>query len=101
LWHPPLPKWLREQSAKLRMLVRFQHGGLFCVKYFMGLEKAILHGKEKRKPYRYSQRFDYSCRNHGSCPWCLHNRTHSHRKNKLICLEKIKEFNNEWKNRQD
>ena len=73
----------------------------FCVNYIMGLEKAILHGKEKRKPYRYSQRFDYSCRNHGSCPWCLHNRTHSHRKNKLICLEKIKEFNNEWKNRQD
>jgi len=58
----------------------------------MGLEKAILHGKEKRKPYRHSKRFDTSCRNHGSCGWCLHNRTYSHNKNKLICLEKINEF---------
>ena len=64
----------------------------FCVKYYMGLEKAILHGKEKRKSFRNSKAFDYSCRNHGSCPWCLHNRTHSHRKNKLICLEKLKEW---------
>jgi len=40
----------------------------------MGLEKAIAAGKEKRKPYRKSKSFDYSCRNHGGCPWCESNR---------------------------
>ena len=30
----------------------------------MGLEKAIEHGKEHRKHYRGSKRFDSSCRNH-------------------------------------
>lgn len=43
----------------------------------MGLEKAIAHGKEKRKPYRRSKAFDYSCRNHGGCPWCEGNRLHN------------------------
>jgi hypothetical protein len=33
----------------------------------MSLEKAIIHGKEHRKQYRGSKRFDCSCRNHGSC----------------------------------
>jgi hypothetical protein len=42
----------------------------------MSLDKAIASGKEKRKPYRGSARFDHSCRNHGSCGWCLGNRTH-------------------------
>lgn len=36
----------------------------------MSLDKAIAHGKEKRKPYRGSKRFDGSCRNHGGCPAC-------------------------------
>lgn len=39
------------------------------------LDKAIEHGKEKRKPYRHSARFDRSCRNHGGCAWCEGNRT--------------------------
>jgi hypothetical protein len=43
----------------------------------MGLEKAIEHGKEFRKPYRRSKRFDRSCRNHGGCPYCENNRKHS------------------------
>jgi len=42
----------------------------------MSLEKAIEHGKEKRKPYYRSQRFDRSCRNHGGCPYCESNRLH-------------------------
>jgi len=42
----------------------------------MGLEKAIIYGKEKRKPYRNSKAFDYSCRNHGCCPWCQGNRAY-------------------------
>ena len=45
----------------------------------MGLDKAILHGKEKRKPYRGAKRWSCSCRNHGSCQWCRSNRTHKFR----------------------
>ena len=42
----------------------------------MSLAKAIASGKEKRKPYRGSKRFDHTCRNHGSCPYCARNRQH-------------------------
>ena len=38
------------------------------------LDKAILHGKEHRKPYINEQAIDRTCRNHGSCPWCKENR---------------------------
>lgn len=38
------------------------------------LDKAILHGKEHRKPYRGSKSIDRTCRNHGSCDWCRENR---------------------------
>ena len=41
----------------------------------MSLNKAIEHGKEKRKKYTGSKAFDCSCRNHGTCNWCLSNRT--------------------------
>lgn len=40
----------------------------------MSLDKAIEHGKEKRKPYRGIKAIDYTCRNHGSCEWCKRNR---------------------------
>ena len=36
----------------------------------MSLDKAIAHGKEKRKPYRKAKAVDATCRNHGSCPHC-------------------------------
>ena len=45
----------------------------------MSLDKAIEHGKEKRKPYRGSKKIDGTCRNHGSCKWCERNRTHKMR----------------------
>lgn len=45
----------------------------------MSMDKAIAHGKEHRKPYRGSKSIDCSCRNHGSCPWCLENRKHKFR----------------------
>lgn len=47
----------------------------------MGLEKAIEHGKEHRKPYRGAKVIDHTCRNHGSCEWCKGNRLHKFRKN--------------------
>lgn len=40
----------------------------------MSLDKAIKHGKEKRKPYRGSKAIDQTCRNHGGCAWCESNR---------------------------
>lgn len=40
----------------------------------MSLNKAIAHGKEKRKPYRGSKAFSYRCRNHGGCGACEGNR---------------------------
>ena len=45
----------------------------------MSLDKAIAHGKEKRKPYKGSKAIDRSCRNHGGCPWCEENRLHKFR----------------------
>ena len=45
----------------------------------MGLEKAIQSGQEHRKAYRYGKLVAYSCRNHGSCPWCTGNRLHNNR----------------------
>lgn len=43
----------------------------------VALDKAIASGKEHRKPYRRSQRFDQSCRPHGSCPYCKNGRLHN------------------------
>lgn len=40
----------------------------------MSLDKAIEHGKEKRKPYTGAKAIDCTCRNHGSCEWCKSNR---------------------------
>ena len=40
----------------------------------MSLDKAIEHGKEHRKPYAGSRRYDPACRNHGLCKWCEENR---------------------------
>lgn len=45
----------------------------------MSLDKAIEHGKEKRKPYHGSKAIDPTCRNHGSCQWCEENRRHKFR----------------------
>lgn len=46
----------------------------------MSLDKAIEHGKEKRKPYRGSKAIDASCRNHGTCEWCLNRRMYRTRR---------------------
>ena len=45
----------------------------------MSLDKAIMHGKERRKPYRGSKAIDGTCRNHGGGPWCEENRKHKFR----------------------
>lgn len=38
------------------------------------LDKAIEHNKEFRKPYYGAKAVSCTCRNHGSCPYCLSNR---------------------------
>lgn len=60
----------------------------------MGLEKAIAHGKEHRKPYRDndSKAFDPECRNHGGCVWCIKNRMYSYNKRKQAAEQKLKEY---------
>lgn len=50
----------------------------------MSLNKAIEHGKEKRKPYRGAKAVDCTCRNHGSCGWCKDNRLHKFKKKEPI-----------------
>lgn len=58
----------------------------------MGLEKAIAHGKERRKPYYDSRAVAGECRNHGWCPWCTGNRLHSFEKQKQAAIQKLKEY---------
>ena len=43
----------------------------------MSLDKAVVHGKENRKPYRGPAAFDPACQRHGNmgCPMCRGNRT--------------------------
>ena len=54
----------------------------------MSLDKAIEHGKEKRKPYRGAKAIDYTCRDHGSCDWCRENRLHKFKKKEPIDYKK-------------
>jgi len=46
----------------------------------MSLDKSIKHGKEHRKPYHKSKRFDRHCRPGGKCDWCRNNRLHKHKR---------------------
>lgn len=57
----------------------------------MSMDKAILHGKEKRNPYRGGKAIDLMCRNHKGCPWCEGNRMHANRKRELAAKENLLE----------
>ena len=57
----------------------------------MSLEKAIQHGKERRKQYYNSGRFDTSCRPGGGCPHCEANRKHATNKAKMKASKKEQE----------
>lgn len=46
----------------------------------MSLDKAIKHGKEKRKEWHGSQSFDKTCRTHGNCPYCQNARSYQRKK---------------------
>jgi len=58
----------------------------------MSMDKAINSGKERRKPYYGSKRFDYSCRCHGGCPWCESNHTHFDRKRRTVADKDLRDF---------
>jgi len=62
----------------------------------MSLDKAVLHGKEHRKPYRGAKRFDLSCRPHGGgraypCPVCKGNRLYADLKARGQAGQQIRE----------
>jgi len=54
-------------------------------------DKAIHHGKERRKPYRGSRRWDRSCRNHGGCGYCRGNRQYAVNRGKQATGDQLKE----------
>lgn len=58
----------------------------------MGLDKGILHGKEKRKPYHGAKAIDKSCRNHGSDDWMVENRLYSSIRKILGMKQDVKEY---------
>ena len=58
----------------------------------MGLDKAIEHGKEKRKPYRGAKAVDCTCRNHGTCEWCKRNRLIQSMKELEASEDELKEY---------
>lgn len=58
----------------------------------MSLDKAILHGKEYRKPYIGGKSIDRTCRNHGNCDWCKDNRLHASKVQKEIADAKLAEY---------
>lgn len=61
----------------------------------MSLEKAILHKKERRRPYRGAKAVDKSCRNHGDCQYCMAGRMYASTKRLASTKEKISEYQSE------
>ncbi len=65
----------------------------------MSMHKAIKSGKEHRVEYGtkgqpYCKAIDPSCRNHGSCPWCLGNRTNKEKNKDRLAKKEIQDFHN-------
>ena len=58
----------------------------------MSLNKAIEHGKERRKKHRGSKAFDSSCRHGGSCSYCRNNRLYQRKKAETEVEDKLKEY---------
>lgn len=58
----------------------------------MSLDKAILQGKEHRKPYIGGKSIDRTCRNHGSCDWCKDNKLHASKVQQEIADVKLAEY---------
>ena len=62
----------------------------------MSFDKAIKHGKTKRKQYRdLARRIDKTCRCHGSCEFCQGNRMYRTNKEKDRTDISVKEYEKE------
>ena len=62
---------------------------------FMGFDNHYQNRKDRRKPYRDSRRFDRTCRNHGSCPWCERRRLFERTKKERFAELDLKEYDNQ------
>ena len=60
----------------------------------MSLDKAISHGKERRKPYHGCKSFDPACRNHGSDTYMNKSRLHNRTKAELKANAQLTDYNN-------
>lgn len=58
----------------------------------MSHDKAIKSGKEHRKQYTGAKACDCTCRNHGSCAYCLRNRLYKFRDKKPALPEDIDDY---------
>lgn len=58
----------------------------------MSLDKGIEHGKERRRQYNGSKRFDRSCRTGGNCDRCRDGRQYNGKKRELSAKEILTEF---------
>jgi len=58
----------------------------------MSLDKAIMYGKERRRPYRGAKAIDPACRNHGDDDWAIESRLHKHKKRQLSAEEQLEEL---------
>ena len=62
----------------------------------MSLDKAIQHGKEKRKPYRGCKSCDPAYHNHDSDTYMIKGRLHNRTKAEQQATAKIKETQSEY-----
>lgn len=68
----------------------------------MSFHKAIKSGKEHRVEYGtknqpYCKAVDYTCRNHGTCPYCMNTRTYKNKSKEKIIKNDIKEYDENGK----
>lgn len=59
----------------------------------MAFEKRYPNRKDSRRVYRSrAKRVSASCRNHGSCKWCLGNRLHARLKGDVAASQALREL---------
>lgn len=60
----------------------------------MSLDKAILHGKEHRKPFHGAKTADITFRNHGDYAYCKENRTFKNKRAEEDSFKKLRDYLN-------
>jgi len=58
----------------------------------MSLDKAIENGKEHRRKYYDSRKYDASCRHGGNCDYCRLGRKHNNNKRERSSREKLLDY---------